>query len=555
MTSRLIVAAVLTLVLAFLTVQVWEFLRNTDNSKIALIAESESYATRSRLIRQIDAMLDGLRDVHDYWDAYASLPLDEWPAYQGADLDQFSGLVRVLWVDEASGRQFLRTAQQPALNVAPGQDQRSAVERLRSDAEGIRGEAMLGPYPVDNGHRIRVAINRVAGSGLMIAELHAPSMLGALLQDESPGYAISVNWRDETIFSRGTAGVDIPGDWARDGRIRTSMGALLEVVHTPTAELAASLVTPALALVLPLGFSVSFLMGLLVCENGRVNVRAKAARKAELKIAELNKGLEGQVAQRTEELASRNADLVTITESVTHDLRSPLNAISVNLALVEQRVGDDLGDTEREAFTRITSGVRRMTEILERVVGLSLAAHSTFEPETLSMKELVTEVFDQLQSVEPPPPASLELGGLPEVEADDTLVRILVLNLLGNALRHTRGKDPRRIWVSGEASSAAQVTYCVRDNGCGLAEGDAERIFAPFETSAGGNSDGRGLGLAIAERIVKRHGGCIWAEGKKGEGTAIYFTLCPGGEHQTHAAGFTGTAQEGRQLDAGVAAG
>ncbi len=421
MTGRLVIAAVLTLFLAFVTVQAWVFLRDTENSKIALIAEAESYTTRSRLVRQIDAMLAGLRDVHDYWAAHASEPPDQWPAYQGADLAQFEGLEKLAWIDDASGRQFLRTPEQPALDIAPGQDQRRAMERLRGEAAGVPGEAMLGPDAGDDGNRIRVVINRPQGTGRMIAELHAPTLLGAFLRDESLGYAITVSWRNQAIYSRGTAAVGIPGDWTREGRIRTSIGALLDVVHTPTAELAESMVTPTPAAVLPLGLAVSFLVGLLICENGRVNVRATAARQAELKLAELNRGLEVQVAQRTEELANLNADLVTITESVTHDLRSPLNSISINQELVVQRLGDELEGEAREAFGRITTGVRHMGEILERVVGLSLAANSIFEAETLSMKTLVAEVFEQLQSVEPGPRAMLELGELPSVEADDTL--------------------------------------------------------------------------------------------------------------------------------------
>lgn len=528
MTGRLVIAAVLTLLLVFLTVQAWGFLRDTEHAKIALIAEAESYTTRSRLVRQIDAMLVGLRDVYDYWAAYASEPPDQWPAYQGADLEQFSGLERLVWIDEASGRQFLRTAEQPALDVAPGQDQRGTIERLRGEATGVLGEAMLGPDAGDDGNRIRVVINRAQGSGLMIAELHAPAMLGAMLRDESPGYAIAVRWRDQTVFSRDTAAVEIPGDWTREGSIRTSMGALLEVVHTPTAELAASMITPTLAAVLPLGLAVSILVGLLIYENGRVNVRATAARQAELKLAELNRGLEAQVAERTEELTSLNADLVTITESVTHDLRSPLNSISFNHTLVEHHVGGYIKGEARVAFERIKTGVRHMAEILDRVVGLSLATHSTFEPQTLSMKTLVAEEFEKLRSVQPGPPVFLAVGEIPKVEADDTLVRILVLNLLDNALRHTRDKDPRHIIVSGDARSGTNVIYCVRDNGSGLDSEDVKRIFAPFKKSAkAGKSDGRGLGLAIAERIVKRHGGRIWAEGIKGEGAAIYFTLGP----------------------------
>ena len=528
MTVRLVIAVVLTLLLAFLTVQVGSFLHETDDSKIALIAETESYAARSRLVRQIDALLAGLREVHDYWEAHAALPLEEWPDYRGTVLDQLSGLELLLWIDGENGRQFLHTAERPVLNAAPDQSQAASIAALLRDATGVRGEAMLGPFAGEGGQRIRVVINRTQGVGMLIAELHAPSLFGALLRDQSPDYALKVRWRGETLFQRGIAAVDVPEDWRREGMISTSLGSVLEVVHSPTADLTESLSTPALAAVLPLGFVISALVGLLVYENGRVNVRADAARQARQQIAELNKGLEGQVAERTEELAGRNADLITISESVTHDLRSPLNAISVNVALIEQRLGQQFEKEDGEAFERITSGVRRMAEILERVVGLSLAAHSTFEPEPLSMRALITEVFEQLSSFDPPPPAVLELDEFPDIEADDTLVRILVLNLLSNALRHTRGKEPRRVSVSGTQGANAEVIFCFRDNGSGLDADEAAHLFTSSERSAGNRrTGGTGLGLVIAERIVRRHGGRIWATGIKGEEAAIHFTLEP----------------------------
>ena len=527
MIGRVIVAVIVTVLLGYLTIQQSGLLRDSENSRIALTVEVESYASRSRLIRKIDGLLQTLREVHHYWSTYASLPLDAWRPFPDDVLEQFPGLETLLWVDASGQGQFLRTADQPALNVVPDARHEARIRTLQSAAKEVSGEAMLGPYG-DNGHRITVVIKQSPGDGYLIAELHVSSMFRELLRDESPGYTVTVNWRGTTLFERDGPAVETPAAWNRDGRIRTSMGGVLEVVHAPTAELAASLVTPLLVAVLPVGFAISAMFGLLICETGRVNLRAKAARRAELHIAELNKSLERQVAERTEELAGRNADLVTITESVTHDLRGPLNAISVNLALVEQRARGALDDEAHAALQRSNSGVRRMAEILERVVGLSLSAHSTFERETLSMTSLVAEVFAQLESVEPPPPALLELGALPEVEADDTLVRILVLNLLGNALHHTRDRDPRCISVSGEEDPTTGVTFCIRDNGTGLSGEDAKRIFAPFEKSGmKRRSDSTGLGLAIAERVVQRHGGKIWAEGASDEGAAFYFTLAP----------------------------
>jgi light-regulated signal transduction histidine kinase (bacteriophytochrome) len=250
-----------------------------------------------------------------------------------------------------------------------------------------------------------------------------------------------------------------------------------------------------------------------------------AAENAERRIAQLNKTLEQDVAERTEELANRTSDLETIADSVAHDLRNPLNAISVNTQVLEQQFGPALGQEGLNALHRTASGVRRMSEILDRLVGLSIAAHSTFQREPLHMKSIVAQVFEELQIAEPLPPVEFELGDLPDVDADETLVRTLVLNLLSNAMKYTRGKDHRRIEVTSSTADGI-TTYCVRDNGVGFDLQHADRMFQAFQQLPGTQqSEGMGLGLMIVARIVKRHSGLIWAEGVTGQEAAFYFTL------------------------------
>ena len=537
MTARIVTAAVLALLLGMLTVQFSNVMRDTDNSRVALIAETQSYATRSKLVKNVDEMLAGLRDVHDYWAGNEGLPPEQWPAYQGADLGRFAGLTRILWVDANGRAQYLRTAQAPTLSASVRLDDVGVAQGMRAAGANVDGEGLLATPERNSDHRVRVVINRAGVGGYLVADIDTQALFDAFLEDESPGYALAVEWRDLTLYTRDTAAQDIPEDWRREGLIRTSMQSLLRVVHTPTADLAEALVTPVLMAVIPLGFAVSGLLGLLIIENGRVNIRANAARKAELEIAKLNRGLEAQVAARTRELADRNADLLTITESVVHDLRGPLNSISMNLDLVAVRGETQFDEEVRDALKRSASGVRHMSEIIERVVGLSMATHATFERKSLPMAPLVEEVFERLNAVEPPPPVTLEVGNLPEAMADERLVGILALNLLGNALRHTRGRDSRIIWVDGCRNADGVTIYCVRDNGAGIDPEDASRIFEPFEQLDGDYDDehhggGLGLGLAIAARVVKRHGGRIWAEGARGKEAAIHFTLEPGGDTQ-----------------------
>lgn len=523
--GRLFIAGALTCLLSFLTVQLWNFLRDTDTAKIALITETEAYATRSRLVQQLDSLLQGLREVHDYWAANAPEAIDGWAEVQGLGFAELDGLSALLWVDEATGRQFLATPEAPEMYRPASPVEEATAERLQRGAAGVVGEAMLGPEAVDEGQRIKVVIRRDEGGGTLIAALDAQAMFASFLQDQSPGYAVEVEWRGQSLYRQGAPAAGIPESWSREGMIRTSMNALLAVTHTPTAALAAALVTPAVAAVMPLGLAVSVLVGMLVVENGRVNTRAAAAREAERRVGELNRTLESQVAERTAELQTRNADLVTIAESVSHDLRSPLNALSVNLELIGQDMASSSGREAQDALRRCMTGVRRMASILDRVVGLSMAVHSTFQREPLSMRGLVLEVFEQLRAVAPEATVELEVAPLVDVAADDVLVRILILNLLGNALEH----GGARIRVSCESAGAGKpVVYRIDNDGCDVDPGRLDTLFRLFHTGDDPQHErGRGLGLAIAERVVKRHGGHIQADTDRGDRFTIRFTLEP----------------------------
>jgi signal transduction histidine kinase len=523
---RLLSAVFVALLFGYLTHQAWTFLRDTDASKTALIAETESYAARSQFIRDIEALLQALRSVKAYWTTYGRLPRDQWAGDAGVELELFDGIDSVLWYDSTHDIRYLRTAQNPVLDYRPDDEVWRNFEALLKIARPSQTEAILPPYAGETGRTFHVIIDDSDnGGGLLIAVINAQRALEHLLRDQSPGYAISVLWNNEVLYRRGRPAPNVPSNWTREGRIRTSMGAAWTIVHTPTLALADSLATPTIDAVLPLGFTIALLLASLIFENGRARLRAVAAENAERRIAQLNKTLEQDVAERTEELANRTSDLETIADSVAHDLRNPLNAISVNTQVLEQQFGPALGQEGLNALHRTASGVRRMSEILDRLVGLSIAAHSTFQREPLHMKSIVAQVFEELQIAEPLPLVEFELGDLPDVDADETLVRTLVLNLLSNAMKYTRGKDHRRIEVTSSTVDGI-TTYCVRDNGVGFDLQHADRMFQAFQQLPGTQqSEGMGLGLMIVARIVKRHSGLIWAEGVTGQEAAFYFTL------------------------------
>ncbi len=531
MLKRLVISILLVLGIAAITVVAWKVLRDNNNAQIARIAESESYATRSQLVRSVDIMLNALRNVQRYWSTYGHLPRDQWSADAGIELAHFDGVVTILWNDPARGIRYARTVDNPVLDYRPTEEEWGTIQGLLARAGNVTDEAVLGPYADANGKFSYIVAIGPTGShdvsGTLIAVIDAQKSFAHLLLDESPGYSISVFWDDLRMFQRGVPATDIPENWTREGIIRSSMGSLWKVVHTPTDSFAESFATPALTAILFSGLAIAVLVGLLLFENGRAQSRALAAEVAERKLADLNRNLEQQIADRTKELADRSTDLETITDSVAHDLRNPLNTISVNTQLLGQQYRGALGDDGLRALHRTSSGIKRMTEILDRLLGLSVVSHATFRREPLNLREVVQDILDELCASEPAPPVEFVVADLPDVNADPTLVRTLMLNLLSNALKYTRDKASRRIAVSFESRDHS-VVYCVRDNGIGFNAESAERMFNAFERLEGNSElEGVGLGLDIAARVVGRHGGRIWAEGEPGRGAAFFFTLEP----------------------------
>jgi hypothetical protein len=339
------------------------------------------------------------------------------------------------------------------------------------------------------------------------------------------------------LYARGEPGAGEPGNgvpdesvpavWQREGLIRNSLDVIWEVTHAPEPGLVQSMRTPAVQAVRTAGLIIAALMGLLILENGRAQSRAATAERTKRQLAELNEDLEGQIAVRTKELEDRSADLLTIADSVGHDLRNPLNIISINTQLLELKFASALGDDGLKTLKQTGANVHRMTEILDRLLGLSVLSNATFSREPLDMRQIVADLFEELQSTEPGGSVELVLDDLPPAEADRTLVRTLVTNLLSNALKYSRGCNARRIDIGCIVQNGVPA-YFVKDNGVGFDDASAHRLFHAFERlSHDDSTDGLGLGLHIAARVVKRHDGRIWAEGSPGGGATFYFTLQP----------------------------
>lgn len=528
MVKRFLLALLAAAVVVIATIVIWQGLRDNEQSQAARIAEGESYASRSRLARRVDTMVRALRDVQIYWSAFGNLPRDQWADDASIELSHFEGVELILWSEPNQSLRFVRNAANPVFDYRPGDREWSLHSALLEKADSLGSDRMMGPYTTAAG-QVQLEVYLVPDGdgvdGTLVAIVDTRKALAHLLEEDSPGFAITVKARDTVIYQRGEPAHGIPAEWTRSGKIETPLGNVWEVTHTPTAELASTMHTPAIDAVLYSGIAIAALIGLLLLETGRASDRARVATRAQMELGVLNRELEAQVAERTRDLEERSRDLVTIADSVGHDLRNPLNSISTNIQLLEQQFQENLGKDGLEITQKLYSGVGQMTEILDRLLSLSTVSNVEFQRERLDMKEMMEEINEELGIAEIGTPVDFFAENVPDALGEPVMVQTLLFNLLSNAYKYSRSKPDRKI-IFGFQQTKHGPAWFVQDNGVGFDEAFSERMFSAFERlQDNGESDGLGLGLDIANRVVRRHDGRIWAAGKPGVGATFYFTL------------------------------
>jgi len=266
-------------------------------------------------------------------------------------------------------------------------------------------------------------------------------------------------------------------------------------------------------------------------------LRAEAAAKASLNILEdlsdaqakiqmLNAELEARVEQRTAELVVANENLEAFTYSVAHDLRSPLRALSgYSEALVED-YGDRLDETGRWYTERIQAATERMSALIDDLLNLSQVSRAEMSLGPVDLSTEVAAIAGELQTREPGRRVRFALQDGVWVNADRTLIRTVLQNLVENAWKYTAKRDGATIEFGTTAAEDARVCCYVRDNGAGFDPAFAGKLFQPFQRlHAVTDFPGTGIGLASVRRIIERHGGRVWAEGAVGRGATFYFTL------------------------------
>jgi PAS domain S-box-containing protein len=256
-----------------------------------------------------------------------------------------------------------------------------------------------------------------------------------------------------------------------------------------------------------------------------VVLEAHRRHRAEESLRTLNEELERRVRERTEELEGALQRQEAFAYSISHDLRAPLRAVDGYCRIVMEEYGPALPAKAQTMLERMCRSVCRMGLLIDDLLSFSRLSIQPLHRQEVDVQGMVAEVVHDLIAEGERGRIRLTVGDLPPCQADPTLLRQVFINLIGNAIKYSGRKEQAEIEV-GATRSGGVTTYHVRDNGAGFDMAYADKLFGVFQRLHGMEEfEGTGVGLAIVQNIVSRHGGTIRAEAQEGKGAAFYFTL------------------------------
>ena len=255
------------------------------------------------------------------------------------------------------------------------------------------------------------------------------------------------------------------------------------------------------------------------------NTDISQMREADEQIRNLNAKLEQRVAERTAELEAANKELEAFSYSVSHDLRAPLRHVNGFCQSVLEDYGTQLPELGRRDLKAIRDGALRMGVLIDDLLTFSRFSRIPLKKKEVNTGFLVRSVLEGLDSEREGRQIEIEIGDLPNCQGDLALLRQAWVNLLSNAFKYTRNRQPAVIYIGCKLEGHEKI-YFVRDNGAGFDPLYSQRLFGVFQRLHRQDEfEGTGVGLAIVQRIVHRHGGRVWADGVPDRGATFYFTL------------------------------
>ena len=489
--------------------------------------------TTSAIERQLDLEVDGIRGLATLGPTRPRGPDDTWALEAGSVLERYPGVQWVAWVPrDSTGLRFVARDTTARLDPALLAQARF---RLGAPTNAIL-DRWTDAYRLDLFQPVRFARDSLA---ILVGEIRVDSLWLQRNAMLGGGLAIDLIADDDRRLPLRRVPAELAPAWMRMQRaLTTPAGSTLRAELAPSDDLVRQIATPWPRVFLATGAILSIALGLLLLQflrlrdfsaalgrtNRDLDVQLVELSDRDRALRELNEVLEQRVRDRTAELSRALHEVETFSHSVSHDLRSPMGAILNFAAVLEEDYRARLDAEGARLLERIRSAAGRANQLLDALVEFAASGSDPEEMRAVDMTELAQRAFTEARGREGEGEIRFALAPLPAAWADPHLVHRLFVNLFGNALKFTRGREPRVIEAGG-AEGSDESRYWVRDNGCGFEPARATELFEPFRRLHGTDVEGAGLGLAIVARSVSRMGGRVWAESDGASGATFHFTL------------------------------